>query len=89
MGGYEETEEGMERAIAEGFCMVNDGHGDENTLLTGEPALELWREMGTEVSISFPVNDATVSSSWRRPADRAASSPWTPLRRTAAVLPAT
>jgi hypothetical protein len=70
MGGYETTEEGMEQAIAEGFCMVNDAHGDENALLTGETALELWREMGTEVSISFPVNDATsqfILATARRP----------------------
>jgi hypothetical protein len=70
MGGYEETEEGMERAIAEGFCLVNDGLGDENTLLTGEPALELWREMGTQVSISFPVNNAAsqfILATARRP----------------------
>jgi imidazolonepropionase-like amidohydrolase len=70
IGGYDVTEEGMERAIIEGFCLVNDAHGDENALLTGEMALDLWREMGTEVSISFPVNDATsqfILATARRP----------------------
>ncbi|MCC6179545.1 MAG: amidohydrolase family protein [Chloroflexi bacterium] len=59
MGGYDLSEDGMEGAIRDGYCLVNDVRGDENVLLQGEAALELWRELGTDASISFPVNDAT------------------------------
>ena len=38
---------------------VADNRGDELALLTGEQAREVWREFGTDVSISFPVNDPT------------------------------
>lgn len=70
MGGYDLTEAGMERALANGYCMVNDAAGDENALLVGEPALDLWREMGSNVSISFAVNDPTaqfILATARRP----------------------
>ena len=59
MGGYEPTEDGLERAILAGYALVNDTRGDENALLQGEPARELWRELGTNASISFAVNDPT------------------------------
>lgn len=59
MRGYPVTEDGLERAILDGFCLVNDARGDENTLISGEAARDLWRELGTNVAISFPVNDPT------------------------------
>jgi predicted amidohydrolase len=59
MRGYEPTEDGLERAIAEGWSFVADGRGDEIALLRDEEARELWREFGTAVGISFPVNDPT------------------------------
>jgi len=70
MGGYPLTEDGMERAIADGYCMVNDALGDENALLVGESAVDLWKEMGSNVSISFAVNDPTsqfILATARRP----------------------
>ncbi|MDP8924624.1 MAG: amidohydrolase family protein [Chloroflexota bacterium] len=70
MRGYEPTEDGLERAILDGYCLVNDARGDENALLQGEPARELWRELGTNASISFPVNDPTsqfILATARRP----------------------
>ena len=70
MGGYDLTEAGMEKALADGYCLVNDASGDENALLVGEPALDLWREMGSNVSISFAVNDPTaqfILATARRP----------------------
>jgi imidazolonepropionase-like amidohydrolase len=71
--GYEPTEAGLERALAEGFALVADQRGDEVGLLQGEPARELWRELGTEVGLSFPVNDPTsqfILATARRPDGR-------------------
>lgn len=70
MGKYDVSEDGMGRAIRDGYALVNDGRGDENVLLQGEPAYDLWREMGTNVSISFAVNDPTsqfILANARRP----------------------
>ena len=50
--------------------MVNDASGDENTLLERRGGARLWKEMGTNVSISFPVNDPTsqfILATARRP----------------------
>jgi hypothetical protein len=73
MGGYEVTEDGLERAMLDGYCFVLDARADENGLLTGEPARDLYREMGTNVGISFPVNDPTsqfILATARRPDGR-------------------
>jgi cytosine/adenosine deaminase-related metal-dependent hydrolase len=59
MGGYDVTEDGLEKAMLDGYCFVVDARADENTLLSGEDARDLYRELGTNVSISFPVNDPT------------------------------
>ena len=70
MRGYEVTEQGLEQAMLDGYCLVNDSRGDENVLLSGEEARDLYREMGTNVSISFPVNDPTsqfILATARRP----------------------
>ncbi|MFN8636365.1 MAG: amidohydrolase family protein [Chloroflexota bacterium] len=73
MGGYEVSENGLEQAMLDGFCLVLDASADENTLLTGEAARDLYREMGTNVGISFPVNDPTsqfILATARRPDSR-------------------
>jgi len=70
MGGYEVTEQGLEKAMLDGYCFVVDARADENALLSGEEARDLYREMGTNVSISFPVNDPTcqfILATARRP----------------------
>jgi len=70
MGGYDVTEDGLEKAMLDGYCLVNDARADENVLLSGEEARDLYREMGTNVSISFPVNDPTsqfILATARRP----------------------
>jgi cytosine/adenosine deaminase-related metal-dependent hydrolase len=70
MGGYPVTEDGLEQAMLDGFCLVLDASADENTLLSGEAARDLYREMGTNVGISFPVNDPTsqfILATARRP----------------------
>lgn len=70
MGGYDVTEDGLEKAMLDGYCLVNDARADENVLLRGEEARDLYREMGTNVSISFPVNDPTsqfILATARRP----------------------
>lgn len=70
MGGYDVTEDGLERAMLDGYCFVVDARADENALLSGEEARDLYREMGTNVSISFPVNDPTsqfILATARRP----------------------
>ena len=59
MRGYEATEAGLERAILDGYALVNDARGDDVAPVRGELARDLWRELGTEVSLSFPVNDPT------------------------------
>jgi len=56
--------------MLDGYCFVVDARGDENALLSGEDARDLYREMGTNVSISFPVNDPTsqfILATARRP----------------------
>lgn len=73
MRGYEVSEAGLERAILDGYCLVNDARGDENALITGEAARELWHELGTDVAVSFPVNDPTsqfILATARRPDGR-------------------
>ena len=70
MGGYAVTEAGLEKAMLDGYCSVLDGTGDANRLLTGEEARDLWQEMGTNIGISFPVNDPTsqfILATARRP----------------------
>jgi hypothetical protein len=59
MGSYPVTEAGLEQAMLDGYCMVLDGRGDQNALLSGDEARDLWQELGTNVGISFPVNDPT------------------------------
>ena len=55
-GGYPATEDGLRRAILEGFGRVNVIEGDRAVLRTGPEAVAVWEAAGTNVGISFPVN---------------------------------
>lgn len=55
-GGYPATEEGMRRAIAEGFANIHVREGDGTILLSGDEAVRLWEKAGTATGVSFSVN---------------------------------
>lgn len=57
-GGYEPTENGLERAIREGYTVVNIPKGDSNIAVTGEEGLVYWRGMDTDAGIAFPISYA-------------------------------
>lgn len=58
IGGYEPTEAGLAKAIAEGFTVVIMPRGDNNVAVTGEAALRYWRLNETDVGIAFPISYA-------------------------------
>ena len=60
IGGYEPTEAGLARAIAESFVGVLVPRGDDNAYVFGEDGLRFWRESGTEAGIAFPISYADV-----------------------------
>ncbi|MGH2558675.1 MAG: amidohydrolase family protein [Thermomicrobiales bacterium] len=60
MGGYEPTEAGLERAIAEGFTVVIVPRGDDNVAVGGVEGVRYWRETGTAAGIAFPISFADV-----------------------------
>jgi len=55
-GGYPATEDGLSKAINEGYTSVSIYCGGENQLITGEKALSFWREKNTIATVSFPIN---------------------------------
>ena len=55
-GGFTADEKGMEAAILQGWAQVNYPHAGETILVTGEKAVEFWRNGKTNVSVSFAVN---------------------------------
>ncbi len=55
MGGYPVSEEGLRRAIAEGYAAIVAVHGGETALLRGEEALEEWERAGSDIPVSFTV----------------------------------
>jgi len=57
-GGYEATQEGLRRAIIDGYARVGKESSGENINVTGEEALEEWKYRDTVVSVNFPVNPA-------------------------------
>ncbi len=61
LGGFGETIEGLEAAIASGWGRVQGELADGIGLLAPEPGLELFRLRGTDVGISFPVNPPAAS----------------------------
>jgi hypothetical protein len=42
VGKYPETQDGLERAILEGFAMVNVKLGGEYTLISGQEGVQHW-----------------------------------------------
>ncbi len=53
---YEPTEEGLEKAIREGWAQLNEEVGGVVVLSSGQKAVEYWRSKNTDVTISFAVN---------------------------------
>ena len=56
MGGYPETQEGLEQAILDGWAMVNMPFGGQSILKIGKEAVEYWKSEDTHVGVSFNVN---------------------------------
>jgi hypothetical protein len=61
MGGYEPDESGMAEAILAGWASVQTTVGGETRLIAGAEGETLWRERGTNVGLSFPVNPPVTS----------------------------
>ncbi|MCX8169424.1 MAG: amidohydrolase family protein [Candidatus Methanomethylicia archaeon] len=57
MKGYLETFNGLKKAIMDGYCHVRIEAGGECVLVTGEEGVKYWLEAGTDIGVSFPVND--------------------------------
>jgi hypothetical protein len=55
-GGYEPTPKGMEAAILEGWAMLHVEAGGVVGLVSGQSALDFWRERQTNLGCSFRVN---------------------------------
>jgi hypothetical protein len=56
LGGYEQTERGLEAAIRAGYARIHVVAGGRVTLATPQAGLEAWRAAGTDAGVSFPVN---------------------------------
>lgn len=56
MGGFAETEDGLEAAIIAGWAHINMEEGGRMVLASGERAVRYWRERGTDTTVSFCVN---------------------------------
>lgn len=56
MGGYPETQAGLEQAILDGWAMINMPFGGQSTLRSGKEAVDYWKSVNTHVGISFRVN---------------------------------
>ena len=56
MGSYPESQDGLEKAILEGFAMINMEAGGECTLISGPEGVQHWKDAHTNVQVSFPVN---------------------------------
>lgn len=56
LGRYPENQDGLERAIREGFAMVQVELGGECVLVSGEEGVQYWKDAQTDIGISFPVN---------------------------------
>ncbi|MDQ7858053.1 MAG: amidohydrolase family protein [Armatimonadota bacterium] len=56
LGGYEQTERGLEAAIRAGYARIHAIAGGRVILATPQAGLEAWRAAGTDAGISFPVN---------------------------------
>ena len=56
MRGYSEDQTGLEKAILDGYSMVNLALGGECTLVTGPEGVQHWKDAKTNIRVSFPVN---------------------------------
>lgn len=61
MGGFEPTESGLADAILAGWASVQIVSGGETRLIAGAEGETVWRERGTNVGLSFPVNPPVTS----------------------------
>ncbi|MCD6155406.1 MAG: amidohydrolase family protein [Candidatus Verstraetearchaeota archaeon] len=57
MGGYPQTFDGLKKAILDGYAKVRLEAGGEVILVSGEEGVKYWLEAGTNIGLSFPVND--------------------------------
>lgn len=62
MGGYPETEEGLERAVEAGYALVNVEYLGGTELVGGAAGLEILRRAGGEPIVSFPANPPEVTA---------------------------
>lgn len=53
---YDVTEQGLEKAIRDGWAQLNEETGGVVVLNSGQKAVDYWRTRGTDVTISFAVN---------------------------------
>ena len=53
---YEVSEQGLEKAIRDGWAQLNEEVGGIVVLSSGQQAVNYWRAKGTDVTISFAVN---------------------------------
>jgi hypothetical protein len=60
MGGYEQTERGLRKAILDGFASVVYPRGDANVRLSGPEGIAYFDEQGSDVSCTFPVTPAST-----------------------------
>lgn len=58
VGGFEATEDGLEKAILDGWAEINIETGGKVDLAIGEEAVQYWRSKGTDTTVSFAVNPA-------------------------------
>ena len=56
MRGYEPTEAGLEKAISDGYGLVQIEEGGETVMITGARGAKEWKAKGSDVGMSFPVN---------------------------------
>ncbi len=60
IGGYPETEEGLRKALLDGFARVNQISGGETIQLRGQEALKEWED--GQKGVSFPVNKPYITA---------------------------
>lgn len=60
MRGFEPTEKGMGEAILKGWALIQVLSGGRIQLVTGKEGYAIWKESGTNVGVSFPVNDTAA-----------------------------
>jgi len=61
LGGFDETEQGLRKAIVAGWGRVQGESADGIGFLAAEPGLELFTRRGSDVGVSFPVNPPASS----------------------------